>query len=60
MQRINHLSLSPAFEAALIETLGTEFQTSKRLSVRSAVALIGGLLVILVAVAALFICSIHH
>jgi len=55
MQRIKHLSVSSAFEAALVESLGAAFQRPRRLFIRSTVALLVGLIVACAALAAVLV-----
>ncbi|HEV2681340.1 MAG TPA: hypothetical protein VGV14_12625 [Rhodanobacter sp.] len=60
MQRIKHLSLSPAFEAALVERLGAGLQLKKASFHWSKVALLVSLIVVLVILTVLLIAFIHH
>ena len=60
MQRLKHLSLSPAFEAALVECLGAGLQLQKPSFHWSKVALLVSLIVVLVVLTALLMALIHH
>jgi hypothetical protein len=60
MQRIKHLSLSPAFEAVLVEHLGPGLQLQKPAFHWSRVALLASLIVVLVVLTALLMAFIHH
>jgi hypothetical protein len=55
MQRIKHLSVSPALAAALVDSLGAAFQRPRHLFNRSTVALLVGLIVACAALAAVLL-----
>jgi hypothetical protein len=60
MQRLKHVSLSPEFEAALVERLGTRLQLQKPSFHWSKVALLVSLIVVLAVLTALLMAFIHY
>jgi hypothetical protein len=60
MQRIKHLSVPPAVEAALAESLGAAFQRPRHLFTRSTVALFVGLIVACAALAVVLVCLTYR
>jgi hypothetical protein len=60
MQRIKHLSLSPAFEAALVERLGAGLPLQKLSFHWPKVVLLASLIVVLVVLTGLLMAFIHH